>query len=147
LYLYVRKKADKQNRLHNHFIKAYIFFDLLLAGQLTREELIKEVCIKNPVQVSVYDAAEGNIQKGGLPLLLKEVRYTVDKNQRKHQKLLFKLLVEKDAILISSKCRDVNEPILINLETILMPYLDSEDIKALRRIAKSIYQKKNKQAS
>lgn len=74
MYLYVRKKADKQNRLHNHLIKAYIFFDLLLAGQLTREELIKEVCIKNPVQVSVYDAAEGNIQKGGLPLLLKEVK-------------------------------------------------------------------------
>mgnify|MGYP000918281118 CR=1 FL=1 len=82
-----------------------------------------------------------------MPLLLKEVRHTVFKNNKPHNKLLFNLLIKEEALLISAKCRDVAEPININLETILSPYLEPEDIKTLRCIAKSIYKKKLKQAS
>ena len=82
-----------------------------------------------------------------MPLLLKEVRHTVFKNNKPHNKLLFNLLIKEEALFISAKCRDVAEPININLETILSPYLEPEDVKDLRRIAKSIYKKKLKQAS
>ncbi len=78
----------------------------------------------------------------GMSLLLEEIRYTVEKNRKKHQKLLFNLVIQEDALFISSKCRDVDEPILTNLETILAPYLEPDDVKAIRQITKSIYKKK-----
>ncbi|MGF7185302.1 hypothetical protein GGQ84_001388 [Desulfitispora alkaliphila] len=80
-------------------------------------------------------------------MLLKEVRYEVQKKQRKHNKLLFNLEIEEDAIFISAKCRDIDEPILINLEKLLRPYLEFDDVKDVRRIVKSIYKKRLKQAS
>lgn len=58
-------------------------------------------------------------KKGGMPLLLKEVRHTVFKNNKRHNKLLFNLLIKEEALFISAKCRDVAEPIDINLEWIL----------------------------
>jgi hypothetical protein len=86
-------------------------------------------------------------KKGGMPLLLKEVRHTVFKNNKRHNKLLFNLLIKEEALFISAKCRDVAEPIDINLEWILEPYLEPQDVKDLRRIAKSIYKKKLRKVS
>ncbi len=70
-------------------------------------------------------------------MLLKEVRHTVFKNNKPHNKLLFNLLIKEEALLISAKCRDVTEPIDINLESILTPYLELEDVKDLRRPRKT----------
>lgn len=43
-------------------------------------------------------------------MLLKEVRHTVFKNNKRHNKLLFNLLIKEEALFISAKCRDVAEP-------------------------------------
>jgi hypothetical protein len=88
-----------------------------------------------------------NNKEGGMLLLLKEVRHTVFKNNKRHNKLLFNLLIKEEALFISAKCRDVAEPVDINLETILEPYLEPQDVKDLRRIAKSIYKKKLRKVS
>lgn len=49
-----------------------------------------------------------------VPMVLKEVR-----DKGKHQKLLFKIIIEKDSFLISTKCRDYKEPILIDIGSIV----------------------------
>jgi hypothetical protein len=85
---------------------------------------------------------EEESRKGGMPLLLKEVRWTVEKNHKEHSKLLFNLLVTEDELLISSKCRDVKSPILTSFVSMIAPYLEPDDIKTIRRIIKSIYKKK-----
>lgn len=77
-------------------------------------------------------------------MLLKEVRHKIFKNNKWHSKLLFNLIINEEALLISTKCRDAAEPVDINLETVLEPYLEPQDVKDLRRIIKSIYKKETK---
>lgn len=97
---------------------------------------------KKQARIGVHSATGGRIQKRGMPLLLKEVRWTVEKNHKEHSKLLFNLLVTEDELLVSSKCRDVKSPILTSFVSMIAPYLEPDDIKTVRRIIKSIYKKK-----
>ena len=73
-------------------------------------------------------------------MLLKEVRH-----EGKHKKLLFKVLVEEDSLVISTKCRDSKEPILIDLETIIGPYIDVNSLEQIRSICNLIYKQKRKE--
>lgn len=98
-------------------------------------------------QDSVCFAAEGNAWKGGMPLLLEEARFTVVKDGREHHKLQFCLIAEEEALLISTKHRGAKEPVVTSLEALLAPYMEPEDVIAFRRIVKSVYFKKLKQAS
>ena len=75
-------------------------------------------------------------------MILEEVRH---EDEKKHKKLLFNLLIEEGALIISAKCRGVKEPIPINLETIIGPYLEPNEMDDVRRAFKSIYTKKEKE--
>ncbi len=109
--------------------------------------IVKGAITKKQDRNGVCGATEGNVQKGGTPLLLKEIRCTVVKDQKEHQKLLYNLLVEKDALLISAKGRGAKEPVITSLETLLAPYLGPEEVKTFRRIARLVYIRKQKQVS
>lgn len=85
--------------------------------------------------------------KGGLLLLLEEVRFTVTKDNRVHHKLLFNLEVEDEKLLISTKCRGVPQLVTTNLETLLTPHLRPDEIKMLRTIATKVYSRKLKEVS
>ena len=79
------------------------------------------------------------INYGGIAMLLEEVRY---KDEKKHNKLLFNLLIKEETLIISAKCRGNKYPISINLETIIKPYLEPEEVEEVRKVIKSIYKKK-----
>lgn len=67
-------------------------------------------------------------------MLLKEVRY-----EGINKKLLFKVLIEEDSLIISTKCRESKEPVLVDLETIIKPYVDDKTIKQIRVAFRTIY--------
>lgn len=73
-------------------------------------------------------------------MVLKEVR-----DEGKHKKLLFKILIEEDALIISAKSRENEEPVLINIESIVAPYVDKSTVQKLRRNCSAIYSKKIKE--
>lgn len=75
-------------------------------------------------------------------MVLKEVR-----DKGKHQKLLFKIIIEKDSFLISTKSRDYKEPILIDIGSIVSPYVDKETMEKMKATCKSIYKQKTKELS
>ncbi|WP_123053059.1 hypothetical protein [Clostridium sp. JN-1] len=75
-------------------------------------------------------------------MVLKEVR-----DKGKHQKLLFKIIIEKDSFLISTKCRDYKEPILIDIGSIVSPYVDKETMEKMKATCKLIYKQKTKELS
>ncbi len=120
---------------------SYIFLPNITRGGVLGV-IVKGAVTKKQVKISIGSANEENVREGGMPLLLKEVRWTVEKNHREHSKLLFNLLVTEDELLISSKCRDVKNPILTGFVAMIVPYLEPDDIKAFKRIIKSIYKKK-----
>ena len=70
-------------------------------------------------------------------MLLEEVR-----DEDKTNRLLFKVLIEEDSLIISAKARGNKGPTLINIEEIIGPYVDSITIKRIRKTCNSIYLKK-----
>ncbi len=68
-------------------------------------------------------------------MLLKEVR-------KDDNKLLFKILVEKESLIISIKGRGCKEPILYDLKDILGPYITNDIRHNLKTIFRIIYEKK-----
>ena len=55
-------------------------------------------------------------------MLLEEVR-----DEDKTNRLLFKVLIEEDSLIISAKARGNKGPTLINIEEIIGPYVDFPD--------------------
>jgi len=77
-------------------------------------------------------------KKMEVPMVLEEVR-----DKGKHKKLLFKILIEEDSFLISIKCREHKEPVLIDIS----PYVDKTTMVRIKEVCKSIYKKKREEAS
>lgn len=73
-------------------------------------------------------------------MLLKEVR-----DKGRHRRLLFKVLIEEDALIISAKGRENEEPVLINIGTIIGPYADENTIQKLKESCRLIYLQKAKE--
>lgn len=73
-------------------------------------------------------------------MLLKEVR-----DNGKHKKLLFKVLIEEDNLIISAKGPENEEPVLINIGTIISPYLDKTTMNKIKENCQSIYTRKMKE--
>jgi len=77
-----------------------------------------------------------------VPMVLEEVR-----DKGKHKKLLFKILIEEDAFLISIKGREHKEPVLIDINSVISPYVDKKTMVRIKEVCKSIYKKKREEAS
>lgn len=77
-------------------------------------------------------------------MLLEEIRRdTVDSKGRKHNKIVCVALAEEDSIIISIKNRDFDEAVLVDLVSIIKPYVDEEMMDNLKTICNSIYTKLN----
>jgi len=81
-------------------------------------------------------------KKMEVPMVLEEVR-----DKGKHKKLLFKILIEEDSFLISIKCREHKEPVLIDISSVISPYVDKTTMVRIKEVCKSIYKKKREEAS
>jgi hypothetical protein len=77
-------------------------------------------------------------------MLLKEVR---QEDENKNSKLLLKLLVEEETVIISLKCRWSKEPVNIDLESIINPYLKPKEALILKKIINLVYRRKAREGS
>ena len=75
-----------------------------------------------------------------LLMLLEEVRY-----KGKHDKLLFKILLTPDSLIISTMCRESKEPVRIDLKSIIDPYVDAETMNKVKATCKLIYEQKSRE--
>lgn len=80
-------------------------------------------------------------------MLLKEIREEVeDKKGKKSEKLLFKTFIEEDSLKISIKNKDCKEPIIVDINSIIGPYADTNTMEQIRGVFRSIYINKLKEA-
>lgn len=70
------------------------------------------------------------------PILLKEVR-----DDGEHKKLLFNVLIKEDSLIIATKTRGKKEETLIDIKSILEPYVEPEEIEMLKDTCNNIYNK------
>lgn len=74
-------------------------------------------------------------------MLLKEVRHTGKSGER----LLFKILIEKDTLMISAKCRGEQEPILVDVIRIVEPYIKTAGVQVLKKVCNVVYIKRQQE--
>lgn len=74
-------------------------------------------------------------------MLLKEVRHIGKSGER----LLFKILIEKDTLVISAKCRGEQEPILVDVIGIVEPYVKTAGVQILKKVCNVVYLKRQQE--
>lgn len=79
-------------------------------------------------------------------MILEEVRREIeDKKGNKVKKLMCITLIEEDSLKISIKNKDCKEPVLLDVNTIISPYVDNETMNRVKATCKSIYSQKKKE--
>lgn len=64
------------------------------------------------------------------------------RDKGKNNRLLGKVLIEKEDIIISIKGRDCEEPVTEGICSYLKPYVDEITLKNMKRIINEVYLKK-----
>lgn len=68
-------------------------------------------------------------------MLLKEVRHET----KEGKKLLFKVLIEEDALVISATCRGEDSPVLVDLTRIMEPYMKPAAMRVMKKVCNVVY--------
>lgn len=75
-------------------------------------------------------------------MVLEEIRKdVVDKKGKTHSKLVCIALAEEDSIVIEIKNKDYKAPVLVDVTSLIEPYVNEDTMDDVKTICKSIHEK------